>query len=133
MSIVDKIRNNPHFAAGNGVLKGATATATDLPIADYDAQTAENIADQLRGCSQRDLRMIGTYEAERNNRATIVDKIAELTGEEPWSGYDEQTVDSITAALAARDDATAHEVRSYERTHKDRAGVLEATGRHASA
>ena len=52
-----------------------------------------SIAAKLNGFSQRELRMIGAYEAKHENRATITDRIAELTGEEPWSGYDEQTVD----------------------------------------
>ena len=69
--------------------------------------------------------MIGAYEAKRENRATIMDKIAKLTGEEPWSGYDEQTVDAITTALAGADAETARKVLTYERDHKERAGVID--------
>ena len=64
--------------------------------------------------------MIGAYEAKRENRATIMDRIAKLTGEEPWSGYDEQTVDAITSALAGADADTARKVLAYERDHKSR-------------
>jgi hypothetical protein len=78
MSIVDKIRNNPRFAVGGGVLTGATTTETDLPIADYDKQTVQDIAEKLKGFSQSELRMIGAYEAKRENRATITDGIAKL-------------------------------------------------------
>jgi hypothetical protein len=84
MSIVDKIRNNPRFAVGGGVLTGVTTTASDLPVT------------------------------------------------EPWSGYDEQDVDAITTALAARDADTARQVGSYERANKDRAGVLEAADHHTT-
>jgi hypothetical protein len=79
MSIVDKIRNNPRFAAGNGVLATAPTTATDLPIAGYDEQTEQAIADKLSGFSQPELRMIGAYEASRKNRAAIIDRIVSLT------------------------------------------------------
>jgi len=133
MSIADKIRKVPGVAAAEGAVIGAVATAKDLPIADYDTQTAQGIADKLKGFSQRELRMISAYEAKRQNRATITDRIARLTGDEPWSGYDEQNVDTITSALAAGEADTALKVSAYEREHKDRAGVLEASARHTSS
>ena len=102
----------------------------DLPIVDYDKQTAQAIATKLEGFSQHDLRMIGAYEAKRKNRGTITDRITKLTADEPWSGYDEQNVREITARLAGRDAASTSNVRSYELAHKDRAGVLEIAGRH---
>lgn len=47
---------------------------------------------------------------------------------EPWPGYDEQTVEEIRKTLVAEaDERRAKEVRSYERSHKKRAGVIEAT------
>src|ERR1019366_4126655 len=123
---------SPGVAAAEGALTGAVATAQDLPIADYDKQTAHDIAARLKGFSQRELRMIGAYEAKHENRWTITDRIPKLTGDEPWPGYDEQNVDAITTALADGDADTAHKVRSYERDHKDRAGVVDAADRHTS-
>jgi ferritin-like metal-binding protein YciE len=125
-------REIPGVAAAAGALTGAVATAQDLPIADYDKQTAHDIAARLKGFSQRELRMIGAYEAKHENRWTITDRIAKLTGDEPWPGYDEQNVDAITTALADGDADTAHKVRSYERDHKDRRGVVDAADRHTS-
>lgn len=125
MSIADKARKIPGVAAAEGALTGAVATEQDLPIADYDKQTAHDIAAKLKGFSQRELRMIGAYEIKHENRATITDRIAKLTGEEPWSGYDEQSVDAITTALNDTDALTAQEVKRYERDHKSRAGVIE--------
>ena len=125
-------REIPGVAAAEGALTGAVATAQDLPIADYDKQTAHDIAAKLKGFSQRELRMIGAYEVKHENRWTITDRIAKLTGDEPWPGYDEQNVDAITTALADGDADTAHKVRSYERDHKDRAGVIDAADRHTS-
>lgn len=129
MSISDTARKIPGVAAIEGALTGAVASEQDLPIADYDKQTAQDIAAKLNGFSQRELRMIGAYEAKHENRATITDKITKLTGDEPWSGYDEQTVDAITTVLAKGDDTTASKVRSYERDHKNRAGVIAAADR----
>jgi hypothetical protein len=132
MSIADKARKIPGVAAAEGAVTGAVATEQDLPIADYDKQSAQDIAAKLKGFSQRELRMIGAYEAKRENRATITDRIAKLTGDEPWSGYDEQSVDAITSALGDSDADTARKVQTYERAHKDRAGVLDAAGRRLS-
>jgi len=70
--------------------------------------------------------MIDAYERKREHRTTILDKIAKLTGEEPWSGYDEAGVEAIARALTDTDANTARQVRTYEREHKDRAGVIEA-------
>ena len=129
MSIADTARKIPGVAAAEGAVTGALATKQDLPITDYDKQSATDIESKLKGFSQRELRMIDAYERKHENRATITDKIAKLTGDEPWSGYDEQSVDAITTALNDTDVVTAQEVKTYERDHKSRAGVIEAAGR----
>ena len=133
MSITNTARKIPGVAAVEGAVTGALATEQDLPIKDYDRQTAEDIAAKLNGFSQRELRMIGAYEAKRQNRATITDRIAKLTGDEPWSGYDEQSVAEITTALANSAVDVARAVRSYERDHKDRAGVTDAAQKRIDA
>ena len=126
MSISDSARKIPGVAAAEGAITGALATEQDLPIAGYDKQTAEDIASRLNGFSQRELRMIDAYERKRENRATITDKIAKLSGEEPWSGYDEQSVEAIATALHETSTTAAREVKAYERDHKGRSGVIEA-------
>ena len=126
MSISDSARKIPGVAAAEGAVTGALAGEQDLPIADYDKQTAEDIASRLNGFSQRELRLIDAYERKRENRATITDKIAKLTGEEPWSGYDEQSVEAVTTALYETTTDTARKVKAYERDHKGRSGVIEA-------
>src|ERR1700712_320321 len=126
MSLADKARKIPGAAAAEGAVTGLVANEQDLPIKDYDKQTATDITAKLKGFSQRELRMIDAYERKHENRATITDKIAKLSGEEPWPGYDEQSVDEIAKALRMGDHETARAVRSYERSRKDRAGVIEA-------
>jgi uncharacterized protein (UPF0335 family) len=101
-------------------------SSEDLPIADYDEQNATDIASRLRGVSQHDLRVIDEYERKNQNRSTVTDKIAGLTGDEPWSGYDEQNVDTIASALNDADVETAETVKAYELAHKDRVGVIQA-------
>lgn len=131
MSIADTARKIPGVAAAEGAVTGALATEQDLPITGYDKQTAADIESKLKGFSQRELRMIDAYERKHENRATITDKIAKLTGDEPWSGYDEQSVDAITTALNEADAETAKKVVSYERDHKGRTGVIATAEKRA--
>ena len=130
MTIADKARKIPGVAAAQGAVTGAVTSEQDLPIADYDKRTATNIAAKLKPLSQRELRMVGAYEAKHENRGTVIGGIAKLTSDEPWSGYDGQGVREITARLAGRNAETTSKVRSYELAHKDRVGVLDAAARH---
>jgi ferritin-like metal-binding protein YciE len=108
-------------------------TSDDLAIPDYDAKTAEEIATRLAGLSQRELAAVDAYEKAHADRSTIRSRIETLRGDEPWSGYDDLTVDEIRAALGERDDdERADAVRTYERAHKNRAGVLTAVEREST-
>jgi hypothetical protein len=126
MTIADRIRKIPGVAAAEGAMNGAVAKERDLPIKYYDRENVEEITGRLKGFSQRELRMIDAYERKHENRTTITDKIAKLTGEEPWSGYDETGAEGIAQTLTDTDAETARKVRTYEREHKDRAGVIAA-------
>ena len=101
----------------------------DLPISRYDSLTAEDIVKKLNGLSQRELAVIESYEQMNESRKTILEKIESLRGREPWTGYDEQTVDEITTALRDASENIVETVRSYERGHKNRQSVLKATER----
>jgi ferritin-like metal-binding protein YciE len=108
-------------------------TSDDLAIPDYDAKTAEEIATRLAGLSQRELAAVDAYEKAHADRSTIRSRIESLRGDEPWAGYDDLTVDEIRAALGERDDdERADAVRTYERAHKNRAGVLTAVEREST-
>jgi hypothetical protein len=98
----------------------------DLPIRNYDRQNAGAIAAKLQGFSQNELRAIAEYEAEHECRPTVLERIAELTADEPWPGYDEQDADAIASALAGPHRATARKALDYEREHKARALVIRA-------
>lgn len=102
------------------------------PISDYDKLTATEISAQLRSLSQIDLAKVDAYERKNANRSTITDRISSLRAEEPWPGYDDQTVAEIRETLAAADEALARKVHDYERRHKARQGVLDATDNTSS-
>jgi ferritin-like metal-binding protein YciE len=127
-------RKVPRVAQAEGQIKGAVASEGDLAIARYDTLTAEEITAKLSGLSQVDLAKIDSYERKHQNRATVLGRISSLRGNEPWAGYDELTAAEVQAVLSEGDGDRAERVRSYERAHKNRAGVLKAAEReHANA
>lgn len=122
-------RKVPGVAQTEGQIKGAAASEPDLAIARYDSLTAEEITDRLGKLSQIDLAKVDAYERRHENRTTVLDRVSTLRVDEPWAGYDELTVDEVQAVLAERDDEQVEQARTYERAHKNRAGVLNAAER----
>jgi ferritin-like metal-binding protein YciE len=125
-------RKVPGVARVEGQAKGAVASEDDLAIARYDKLTADEITDKLGELSQIDLAKVDSYERRNQNRTTILSRVASLRGEEPWAGYDELTAAEVQAVLSEGDDERAKQVRAYERTHKNRAGVIKAAEREHS-
>jgi ferritin-like metal-binding protein YciE len=128
-----KARKVPGVARAEGRVKGAAASAEDLPIARYDELNADEISGRLAELSQVDLAKVEAYEGKRDGRATILSRIDSLRGDEPWPGYDELNVEAIRTQLAGADDDRTKRVRAYERAHKNRAGVLSAAERELAS
>jgi ferritin-like metal-binding protein YciE len=125
-------RKVPGVARVEGQVKGAVASEGDLAIARYDSLTADEITSKLAALSQIDLAKVDSYERKGQNRTTVLNRISSLRGDEPWPGYDELTAAEVQAVLAEGDDERAAQVRSYERAHKNRAGVLKVAEREHS-
>jgi ferritin-like metal-binding protein YciE len=122
-------RKVPGVARTEGQVKGALASEGDLAIAGYGKLTAGEIVEKLSDLSQVDLAKIDSYERKHENRKTILSRITSLRGDEPWPGYDELSVSEIRAVLDEGDEDRIRRVRSYERSHKNRTGVIDASGR----
>jgi ferritin-like metal-binding protein YciE len=122
-------RKVPGVARAEGEIKGAIASEGDLAIARYDTLTAEEITTRLTELSQIDIAKIDAYERKNQNRTTVLSRIGSLRGDAPWAGYDELTAAEVQAVLSEGDDDRAQQVRTYERAHKHRAGVLQAAER----
>jgi ferritin-like metal-binding protein YciE len=122
-------RKVPGVAHVEGQIKGAVASEQDLAIARYDSLTAEEILGKLPELSQIDLAKVDSYERKNDNRTTVLSRISSLRKQEPWPGYDELTVAEIEAVLDEGDEQRTKDVAAYERTHKNRAGVLRAAQR----
>ncbi|HWT25873.1 MAG TPA: DUF892 family protein [Solirubrobacteraceae bacterium] len=125
-------RKVPGAARAEGAVKGAVASESDLPIARYDSLTADEITGKLTDLSQIDLAKVAAYERKNQGRSTVLDRVESLQGDEPWPGYDELTVAEIRAALSEADEERARAARTYERAHKNRAGVLATAERELS-
>ena len=125
-------RKVPGVARAEGTVKGAVASASDLAIPKYDSLSADEIQEKLSELSQIDLAKVNAYERKNQNRSTITSRIDSLQGDEPWPGYDELSVDEVRAVLSEGDDGRLKDVRAYERKHKARAGVIQATERELS-
>jgi ferritin-like metal-binding protein YciE len=128
-----KARKVPGVAQAEGQVKGAVASAGDLAIARYDSLTADEIVGRLSELSQVDLAKVDSYERRHENRTTVLDRIGTLRGNEPWPGYDELTAAEVQAVLGEGDEDRAKQVRTYERAHKNRAGVLQAAERELAS
>ena len=124
-----KARKVPGVAQAEGQVKGALASERDLAITGYGKLTAAEIVEKLAHLSQVDLAKIDSYERKNENRTTILSRITALRGNEPWPGYDELSVDEIRAVLDEGDEERIKRVRSYERSRKNRSGVIDAAER----
>lgn len=124
-----KARKVPGVTQAEGQLKGALASEGDLAITGYGKLTAAEIVEKLAHLSQVDLAKIDSYERKNENRTTILSRIASLHGNEPWPGYDDLSVEEVRAVLDEGDEDRIKRVRSYERSHKNRAGVFDASER----
>ncbi|WP_028063081.1 YciE/YciF ferroxidase family protein [Solirubrobacter soli] len=122
-------RKVPGVARAEGEIKGAVASESDLAIARYDSLTAQEIVERLTELSQVDLAKVDAYERKNQDRTTVTNRVASLRGDEPWPGYDELTASDIVAVLSEGDDERVQQVRTYERAHKNRTGVLNAAER----
>jgi ferritin-like metal-binding protein YciE len=124
-----KARKVPGVARAEGQVKGALASEGDLAITGYGKLTASEIVEKLAHLSQVELAKIDSYERKNENRTTILSRITSLRGDEPWPGYDELSVDEIRAVLDQGDEERVKRVPPYERSHKNRAGVIDASAR----
>jgi ferritin-like metal-binding protein YciE len=122
-------RRVPGVAQAEGRIKGALASEKDLAIADYDKLSAADISERLGPLSQVELAKIEAYERRGQRRSTILGRIASLREQEPWPGYDELDVGKVDKALRKANSDRVTRTRAYERSHKNRTGVITATDR----
>ena len=105
----------------------------DPTIANYDAQTADEITQRLRKLSQADLAKLESYEKQGQQRSTVLEAVTALRGDVPWSGYDDMEVEEVNDQLKRRDGDAADRVLDYERRHKGRKTIIKFANRSQEA
>jgi hypothetical protein len=88
--------------------------------------------EKLSGLSQVDLAKVDAYERKNQNRSTVLGRTSALRGDEPWPGYDELNTAEVKAALGNGNEDRVKRVRKYERSHKNRAAVINTAEREAT-
>lgn len=122
-----KARQVPGVAAAEGEMTGLLAKEGELPINDYGRLSADEISARLPALSQRELHQVEGYETRTKARSTVLSRVDELRGAEPWSGYDEMAVDEILPRLRRLSPSKQAEVAKHEQRHKQRRTILAAT------
>ncbi len=99
------------------------------PFAGYARLDARQAKDGLSDHSQVELEAVEAYERSHEGRAEVLDKLRYLRGNEPFQGFDAQSVEEIVAALQGADTATLKRVRGYERKFANRSALLDEVAR----
>ena len=115
-------------------------TTEGMEIATYDAieSVARGLGDNTTAELAAEIRLDEErmFEALRKEIPVLADLVVKATVppgerplEQPWPGYDDQTVEEITDQLREASPSLLVTVRSYEISNKDRSTVIEATER----
>ena len=127
MSFLKGIRNNMRAESGNGAAPpqdaAAASDAEALPDR-YGKLNEREVLAELTHLSQHELTAVEGYERANRGRESILNKLRYLRQPEPLPGYDTLEPAAIGTALAGADAETIKAVRTYERKHENRAGVL---------
>ena len=139
------------ISVGRGRRAGGASSRMEFPIDRYDDLRVTEILPLLATLDADDLKMVREEEAAGKARASILSRIDGLLAREvgaarpggaapakrpaakapsraaaglPIEGYDNLTVPQIQARLVGLTAAELRQVRTYEKRHKNRAGVL---------
>jgi hypothetical protein len=139
------------FPLDSGSDYGDISVVRDFPIDRYDDLRVNEILPLLASLDSEDLKMVREEETAGKARASILGRIDGLLARDvpsarppataarrpaaakapskaaaglPIDGYDELTVPQIVAHLVSLNPAELRQIRTYEKRHKNRAGVL---------
>jgi predicted ester cyclase len=96
------------------------------PFPGYDRAGEMELVRDLHLHAQAELEEIESYELSHKSRTRVLNKLHYLRQREPIPGYDDLSVEEITAALEEADLATIKNIRAYERKFHNRPSVHDA-------
>jgi ferritin-like metal-binding protein YciE len=126
----------------DAVVKSEVSNGSSYALAETGAaDAARTVGESVKKTAAKTARKTSSKAKRTARQARKVPRAAQAEGQvkgaargqEPWPGYDELSVKDIRAVLDNADDPRVKRVRSYERRHKSRAGVLEATDRELAS
>lgn len=136
MSVQEKMLWNARDEAMTEAMEITTYEAIEhLAVSIGDLETAE-LAARIR--AEEEAMLASLREEVPNLTAGVVNTKIPLgertvaTLDEPWPGYDDQTVDEIQKRLSGAPETVRARVREYEREHKNRKTVIEASEKEAA-
>jgi ferritin-like metal-binding protein YciE len=127
----EKVLKNARDSAATEALEIATYTSIERAARAAGDDTTAALALSIRADEERMLERV-LEEIPKLTAAVVGGDGDGGDPTEPWPGYDKEPAGQIVSRLAGASESERARVRAYERSHKRRATVLEAT-EHATA
>lgn len=122
---VRQTRTAPPVTPERRQVTRVTASEADLPIADYQTLTVDEVVARLAALSFIDLGKIDEHERRHENRSPILGRISALRGDQASTGEDRIVDETSTVRGAAGRDRPAP-LRSYHDMGETRENILAA-------
>jgi ferritin-like metal-binding protein YciE len=123
----EKVLKNARDSAATEALEIATYTSIERAARAAGDDTTAALALSIRADEERMLERV--LDEIPKLTAAVVGGDGDGDPTEPWPGYDKEPAGQIVSRLAGASGSERARVRAYERAHKRRATVLEATER----
>lgn len=106
------------------VKEAVTPDVEDVPIANYDELTVEEVNAQLSGMTNEALGRVKRYEMTHQNRVTITREVDNQMADLSIPFYDKLTIAEIEPLLSPLSADQIQTIRDYEATHANRVTLL---------
>jgi ferritin-like metal-binding protein YciE len=127
----EKVLKNARDSAATEALEIATYTSIERAARAAGDDTTAALALSIRADEERMLERV--LDEIPKLTAAVVGGDGDGDPTEPWPGYDKEPAGQIVSRLAGASESERARVRAYERAHKRRATVLDATERAPAA
>jgi len=118
-------RTVPPVAQAGRQITGVKASEADLPIADYQTLTVDEVLERLAALSLIDLAKVHDHERTHENRSPILSRISTLRGDPALAG-EELRVNAASTVRGAGDLDRPAPLRSYHDMGETRESILAA-------
>lgn len=117
----DEVQTEGHEIAAYDVIESVARSVGDHETAELAAQIRVDEEAMLEGLRKEIPVLADLFARSKVEQAIVLD--------EPWDGYDDMTVDEITARLPEASPSLLVTVKNYEQKNKNRKTIIDATER----